>query len=173
MAGSDQGRNRLDGAATVSGCTDNVHLLLELIGPLGRFPSGNFSDVLRDEGRLLARDRSEEILEALEILSSEFATEAEPSKLSDAALAKSRGQVDTKMDKKKLSTPKIRGLTKPARKVATMYRQKKGRGEKPILRAVINEYLEDNPAESYDSIHRSLSAHPEAWKLDTTVDKDG
>jgi hypothetical protein len=93
------------------------------------------------------------------------------SELSNSSQRESEWQVDTKVDKKKLSTPPVRGLTKPARKCATEYKKRMAKDKKATMKAVIADYIVDNPAESESSIRRSLSAHPEAWKVDTKVNK--
>jgi hypothetical protein len=77
-------------------------------------------------------------------------------------------EVDTKVDKNKLST---RGLTPAARQCGNRYKAARKAGEKTSLEDVIRAYLADNPKAKYSSIRRSLSAHPEAWKVDTKVDK--
>jgi hypothetical protein len=78
------------------------------------------------------------------------------------------GQVDTRVDKKKMST---RGLTPAARKCAKTYTAKRRAGDKITLEAVIQDYVDDHPEAKKTSIRRSLSAHPEEWKVDTKVDK--
>ena len=80
---------------------------------------------------------------------------------------KTKMVVDTKVDKKKLST---RGLTKPARWCAKTYKANRAKGDKTSMKAVILEYLDDNTGK-FSSIMRSLSAHPEAWKGNTKLDK--
>ncbi len=96
------------------------------------------------------------------------------SELSTHKPAETAGRVDNEMDKKKLSTrvPRApRGLTSAARECAKRYKAKQRKGEKPTMKSVILEYLDDNPDQKFSSIMRCLSAHPEVWKVDTKVDK--
>jgi hypothetical protein len=79
-----------------------------------------------------------------------------------------RGQVDNTVDKKKLSTI---GFTQAARKCAKTYKAKRQKGEKITMKAVILDYIDDNPGTSYSYTRKSLSAHPKEWKVDTKVDK--
>lgn len=90
--------------------------------------------------------------------------------LARAIVANPPSKVDTKVDKKKLST---RGLTPAARQCAKRFKAARKAGEKTPMEDVIRAYLADNPKAKYSSIRRSLSAHPEAWKVDTKVDKAG
>jgi len=80
-------------------------------------------------------------------------------------------RVDTKVDKKKLSTRKKRGFTPAARQCAKKYKAKRKAGQKTTMKAVIRDYLDENPDAKESSISRSLSDHPEEWKVDTKVDK--
>jgi len=81
-------------------------------------------------------------------------------------------RVDTKVDKKKLSTPKRRGLTPAARQCAKRYKAEREAGHKIPMKDVILSYLKDNSGK-FLSIRKSLSEHPEAWKVDTKVDNAG
>jgi hypothetical protein len=90
------------------------------------------------------------------------------SELSGDKGANRNGQVDKEVDKKKLST---RGLTPAARQCAKTYKVKRKAGEKISMKAVILDYIDNNPTAKKSSIRRSLTAHPEAWKVDNKVDK--
>lgn len=94
---------------------------------------------------------------------------ATPAQPQGTATGETRGQVDTKMDKKKLST---RGLTSAARRCANTYKAKHKAGQKTTMKAVILDYIDEHDGKFY-SIRKSLSAHPEAWKLAVKVDKAG
>lgn len=76
---------------------------------------------------------------------------------------------DTQDDTKKKSSNKAsRPLTKEARACATNYKRRRKKGENVTRKEVVEDYVEKHGG-SFDSIERSLSANPEAWKdTDTT-----
>jgi len=83
--------------------------------------------------------------------------------------AEKRGQGDKKRDKKKLST---RGLTTEARACIRLYKTKRRTDPKITMKAVITEYLTDHTGR-FSSIMKSISAHPEEWKVDAKRDNAG
>ena len=76
--------------------------------------------------------------------------------------------MDKKVDKKQLSTF---GVTPAARQCAKRYTAERKAGRKTTMEAVIKAFLADNPDESFSYIRRTLTAHPELWKVDRKVDK--
>jgi len=77
---------------------------------------------------------------------------------------------DTKDDTRKKSRKRRLRITKPATWCATEYRKRKKAGDKPVMKHIVQEYVDKNPGCSFSYIKRVLSDNPDQWKDDTKRD---
>jgi len=94
-----------------------------------------------------------------------------PEESANAATAGAQADKDdTKNDTGKKSQKRRLRMNKPATWCATEYRKRKKAGDKPVMKDIVEEYVNKNPGSSFSYTRRILNDNGDQWKDDTKDD---